>query len=101
MTGTWSDFRCSFNCLPNLLISLLSIQPIKEKENEDYVEKNKERRVAHTIAQQRRRNSIKHGTEQLQALILGCQPGEENSNDVFTKQSKAQVLRKSIEYVSY
>ena len=53
------------------------------------MEKNKQRRVAHTIAEQRIRDSIKHGTEQLQALILGCHPGEENSNDVFTKQSKA------------
>ena len=68
---------------------MLSIEPIKEKENEGYVEKNKQRRVAHTIAEQRIRDSIKHGTEQLQALILGCHPGEENSNDVFTKQSKA------------
>ena len=68
---------------------MLSIQPIKEKENEGYVEKNKQRRVAHTIAEQRIRDSIKHGTEQLQAVILGCHPGEENSNDVFTKQSKA------------
>ena len=68
---------------------MLSIEPIKEKENEGYVEKNKQRRVAHTIAEQRIRDSIKHGTEQLQAVILGCHPGEENSNDVFTKQSKA------------
>ena len=64
------------------------------------MEKNTERRVTHTIAEKRRRNLIKQGIDQLQGLIPGCQPGEEDSNDVFTKQSKAQVLRKSIDYVS-
>ena len=37
---------------------------------------------------------IQQGIEQLQALIPGCHPGEEDSNGVFTKQSKAQVLQK-------
>ena len=37
---------------------------------------------------------MQQGIEQLQALIPGCHPGEEDSNGVFTKQSKAQVLQK-------
>ena len=30
MTDVWSDFTISFNFLPNLLITLLIIQPIDE-----------------------------------------------------------------------
>lgn len=54
-----------FHVAPSSKSNLEYLQQISENiffvylENEDYVEKNRERRVAHTIAEQRRRDSIK------------------------------------------
>jgi len=59
------------------------------------------RKNAHTAAEQKRRNAIKLGIDQLQELIPGLQSVDVDDNKFVSKQSKAQILSKSIEYVSY
>ncbi|XP_063703831.1 max-like protein X [Culicoides brevitarsis] len=55
------------------------------------------RRNAHTLAEQKRRDNIKKGYEELQEIVPKC-----NQNDASGyKISKAAVLQKSIEYISF
>ncbi|XP_066936425.1 max-like protein X [Clytia hemisphaerica] len=62
--------------------------------------KVKEKRNAHTAAEQKRRDAIKNALVNLQQLVPGCNSCE-MSHGMITKTSKAQVLQKAIEYVTY
>lgn len=55
------------------------------------------RREAHTQAEQKRRDAIKKGYDKLQELVPTCQQNETSGY----KLSKASVLQKSIDYISY
>jgi MAX-like protein X len=56
------------------------------------------RREAHTQAEQKRRDAIKRGYEELQSIVPTCQqPGDVGQ----TKLSKAAILQKSIEYTNH
>lgn len=55
------------------------------------------RREAHTQAEQKRRDAIKKGYDNLQELVPTCQQNEASGY----KLSKASVLQKSIEYILY
>jgi len=61
--------------------------------------KRKEKRNAHTAAEQKRRDTIKVALDQLQQLIPGC-TSFETSPGLPNKKSKAQILQKAIEYVT-
>ncbi|KAG5681990.1 hypothetical protein PVAND_011389 [Polypedilum vanderplanki] len=56
------------------------------------------RREAHTQAEQKRRDNIKKGYDSLQELVPTCSNLDSSSG---YKLSKATVLQKSIDYVSY
>ncbi|CAG9803770.1 unnamed protein product [Chironomus riparius] len=56
------------------------------------------RREAHTQAEQKRRDNIKKGYDSLQELVPTCAQNDTSSG---YKLSKATVLQKSIDYVSY
>uniref|UniRef100_A0A1L8DID9 Putative bhlhzip transcription factor bigmax n=1 Tax=Nyssomyia neivai TaxID=330878 RepID=A0A1L8DID9_9DIPT len=56
------------------------------------------RREAHTQAEQKRRDAIKKGYDTLQDLVPTCQQQNDASG---YKLSKAAVLQKSIDYISY
>lgn len=55
------------------------------------------RREAHTQAEQKRRDAIKRGYEELQEIVPMCQQNDTSGYKI----SKAAVLQKSIEYISY
>lgn len=55
------------------------------------------RREAHTQAEQKRRDAIKKGYEVLQEIVPTCQQQDASGYKI----SKATVLQKSIEYISY
>jgi MAX-like protein X len=56
------------------------------------------RREAHTLAEQKRRDAIKKGYDQLQVLVPNCHQADSISG---YKPSKATVLQKSIDYIQY
>lgn len=56
------------------------------------------RREAHTFAEQKRRDAIKRGYDELQSMVPLCQQPESFGN---TKLSKATVLQRSIEYIQF
>eukprot|EP00127_Corallochytrium_limacisporum_P007464 Clim_evm9s252 gene=Clim_evmTU9s252 len=51
-----------------------------------------EKRAAHIQAEQKRRNNIKAGFDELQSMIPACKK-------VRTRQSKAAILRKTVDYI--
>ncbi|KAK3098552.1 hypothetical protein FSP39_020551, partial [Pinctada imbricata] len=56
------------------------------------------RREAHTQAEQKRRDAIKKGYEELQYIVPTCQNTEQLGS---TKLSKATVLQRSIDYIQF
>ncbi|KAK2160063.1 hypothetical protein LSH36_141g08077 [Paralvinella palmiformis] len=56
------------------------------------------RREAHTYAEQKRRDAIKKGYEELQSIVPTCQQQDTLSCQ---KLSKATILQKSIDYIQY
>ncbi|XP_029641648.2 max-like protein X isoform X1 [Octopus sinensis] len=56
------------------------------------------RREAHTQAEQKRRDAIKKGYDDLQTIVPKCQQPDSLGSQ---KLSKASVLQKSIEYISF
>jgi MAX-like protein X len=56
------------------------------------------RREAHTQAEQKRRDAIKRGYEDLQHLVPTCQQQDSVSS---YKLSKATILQRSIDYIQY
>jgi MAX-like protein X len=69
---------------------------IKSNNSLSYKER---RREAHTQAEQKRRDNIKKGYDSLQQLVPTCSNLDSSSGGY--KLSKATVLQKSIDYVSY
>lgn len=55
------------------------------------------RREAHTQAEQKRRDAIKRGYEELQDIVPTCQQSDTSGYKI----SKATVLQKSIDYIGY
>ncbi|XP_052806172.1 max-like protein X [Mya arenaria] len=56
------------------------------------------RREAHTAAEQKRRDAIKRGYDELQAIVPTCQQSDAMAP---SKLSKATVLQRSIDYIQY
>ncbi|XP_076455995.1 max-like protein X [Babylonia areolata] len=56
------------------------------------------RRQAHTMAEQKRRDAIKKGYDELTMIVPTCHHPESISNQ---KMSKASVLQKSIDYMQF
>ncbi|GBN13048.1 Max-like protein X [Araneus ventricosus] len=56
------------------------------------------RREAHTQAEQKRRDAIKRGYEDLQSLVPTCQQQDSISS---YKLSKATILQRSIDYIQF
>lgn len=70
-----------------------------EEEDSDHkstLNYKEKRRINHTQAEQRRRNAIKKGYEDLQRLVPTCQQQDSVSS---YKLSKATILQRSIEYI--
>ncbi|XP_028390693.1 max-like protein X isoform X3 [Dendronephthya gigantea] len=70
---------------------------LEDEDNKKCVQSNK-RRTAHTVAEQKRRDAIKKGYEDLQRIVPSCR-GEDSSSVSPIKLSKAVVLQKSIDYL--
>jgi len=68
--------------------------------DDDMEAKYEDKRNAHTAAEQKRRDAIKNGLEQLHQLIPGCNQSD-LPHGLISKTSKAQVLQKAIDYVNY
>ncbi|XP_041372239.1 max-like protein X [Gigantopelta aegis] len=56
------------------------------------------RREAHTVAEQKRRDAIKKGYDELQNIVPTCQQTDTVTGQ---KMSKAMVLQKSIDYIQW
>lgn len=56
------------------------------------------RREAHTMAEQKRRDAIKRGYEELQSLVPTCAQQDSVSS---YKLSKATILQRSIDYIQH
>lgn len=74
----------------------------QNSDDEDDVEAYKSykdrRRNAHTAAEQKRRDAIKKGYEDLQLIVPTCQQTDQVGSQ---KLSKATVLQRSIDYIQY
>jgi MAX-like protein X len=67
--------------------------------NQDQKSKNqidKRRKMAHTQAEKKRRDSIRKGYDDLQTMVPSCQSTDPLNT---TKMSKATILSKTIEYI--
>ncbi|KAJ7992386.1 hypothetical protein DPEC_G00277980 [Dallia pectoralis] len=75
--------------------------PNTDDEDSDYKESYKDRRrQAHTQAEQKRRDAIKKGYDDLQAIVPTCQQPSEFAVGT-QKISKATVLQKTIDYIQF
>ncbi|XP_069098037.1 max-like protein X isoform X3 [Pleurodeles waltl] len=80
-------------------------QPLSDDEDSDYrQDTSKEsykdrRRQAHTQAEQKRRDAIKKGYDDLQAIVPTCLQQEFSIGS--PKMSKAVVLQKTIDYIQF
>jgi len=75
--------------------------PTTEEEDSDHksaLSYKERRREAHTQAEQKRRDAIKRGYEDLQTLVPKCQQQDSVSS---YKLSKASILQRSIEYIQF
>lgn len=73
--------------------------PTTEDDDSDHksaVSYKERRREAHTQAEQKRRDAIKHGYESLQHLVPKCHQQDSVSS---YKLSKASILQRSIDYI--
>jgi len=70
-----------------------------EYEDTDNLVKSREekRRLSHTVAEQKRRNAIKHGYDELQSLVPSCEFMDPSSSQ---KVCKATILKRSIDYIN-
>ncbi|XP_054721733.1 max-like protein X [Uloborus diversus] len=84
-------------------IDLLTSSSAQNTDDEDSEEKStlsykERRREAHTQAEQKRRDAIKRGYEDLQTLVPTCQQQDSISS---YKLSKATILSRSIDYIQF
>lgn len=66
--------------------------------NRTSVSYKERRREAHTVAEQKRRDAIKKGYEELMTIVPTCHQQDSISSQ---KMSKATVLQKSIDYMQF
>ncbi|XP_072019792.1 max-like protein X [Amphiura filiformis] len=69
-----------------------------DDDSEAYKSYKDRRRSAHTAAEQKRRDAIKKGYEDLQLIVPTCQQADSMGSQ---KLSKATVLQRSIDYIQY
>lgn len=69
----------------------------EDSDHKSTISYKERRREAHTQAEQKRRDAIKKGYDDLQLLVPTCQQDSTNS----FKMSKATVLQKSIDYITF
>lgn len=69
----------------------------EDSDHKSTISYKERRREAHTQAEQKRRDAIKKGYDDLQVLVPTCQQDSANS----FKMSKATVLQKSIDYITF
>ncbi|GAB6032076.1 hypothetical protein CHUAL_010441 [Chamberlinius hualienensis] len=69
-----------------------------ENDDKSIISYKERRREAHTQAEQKRRDAIKRGYDQLQDMVPMCHT---NDNLSGYKTSKATVLQRSIDYIQY
>ncbi|KAM7282837.1 max-like protein X [Ixodes scapularis] len=69
----------------------------EDSDHKSTISYKERRREAHTQAEQKRRDAIKKGYDDLQMLVPTCQQDSSNS----FKMSKATVLQKSIDYITF
>ncbi|XP_013789176.1 max-like protein X [Limulus polyphemus] len=70
----------------------------EDSDNKSTLSYKERRREAHTQAEQKRRDAIKKGYEELQNLVPTCQVQD---NTTSYKLSKATVLQRSIDYTQF
>ncbi|RWS31856.1 max-like protein X [Leptotrombidium deliense] len=70
----------------------------EDSDNKTTISYKERRREAHTFAEQKRRDAIKRGYEELQHLVPTCAQQDSLSS---YKLSKATVLQKSIDYIQF
>jgi len=70
----------------------------EDSDNKSTMSYKEKRREAHTQAEQKRRDAIKRGYDQLQDMVPTCQQTDSLSG---YKLSKATVLQKSIDYIQF
>lgn len=68
----------------------------EDSDNKSTLNYKERRREAHTQAEQKRRDAIKKGYEDLQYLVPSCQQQDSVSS---YKLSKATILQRSIDYI--
>lgn len=70
----------------------------EDSDNRTMMSYKDRRREAHTQAEQKRRDAIKKGYDELQMIVPKCQQPDSLGSQ---KLSKATVLQKSIDYIGY
>ncbi|KAM7448028.1 hypothetical protein ABFA07_003929 [Porites harrisoni] len=70
----------------------------QDEENDVFVAKE-QRRFAHSAAEQKRRDAIRKGYDDLQTIVPTCH--QPNTAPAMQKLSKAIILQKSIEYIIF
>ncbi|XP_068750652.1 max-like protein X [Montipora capricornis] len=70
----------------------------QDEDNDVFVAKE-QRRFAHSAAEQKRRDAIRKGYDDLQHIVPTCH--QPNSSTSMQKLSKAIILQKSIEYIMF
>lgn len=99
LPGVFSFSRTSSTgSIDNLLTSSSAHNTDDEdSDHKSTISYKERRREAHTQAEQKRRDAIKKGYDDLQNLVPTCQQDSTNS----FKMSKATVLQKSIDYITF
>ncbi|EDV27650.1 uncharacterized protein TRIADDRAFT_53573 [Trichoplax adhaerens] len=70
---------------------------LNDDDEQDVQDPLERKRTAHSIAEQKRRDAIKKGFEDLQTLL----PTLRNSSNAGQKHSKAIILQRAVEYLQY
>ncbi|XP_062893185.1 max-like protein X isoform X1 [Mobula hypostoma] len=98
----------SASSVPNTAVCMSdnNCSPTTDDEDSDYRQEptyketyKDRRRQAHTQAEQKRRNAIKKGYDDLQSIVPTCQ--QQDSLIGSQKLSKATVLQKTIDYIQF
>ncbi|XP_022081760.1 max-like protein X [Acanthaster planci] len=88
----------STSSLPGLNDGGLQLTDDDDDTSDAYRNYKDRRRNAHTAAEQKRRDAIKKGYEELQMIVPTCQQVDSVGSQ---KLSKATILQRSIDYIQY
>jgi len=88
----------SSSSLPGVNGGSLQLTDDDDDTSDAYRSYKDRRRNAHTAAEQKRRDAIKKGYEELQMIVPTCQQVDNVGSQ---KLSKATVLQRSIDYIQY